>query len=86
MQVSVKNTDVSASLLTDHSPITFSCFKNEESNRGRGLSKLNNSLVENEEYVLQMKKFTLDTLNELFTENILDDQVKWEYLRYNIRK
>ena len=86
MQVSVKNTDVSASLLTDHSPITFSCFKNEESNRGSGLLKLNNSLVENEEYVLQMKKFTLDTLNELFTENILDDQVKWEYLRYNIRK
>ena len=36
MQVSVKNTDdVLASLLTDHSPITFSCFKNEESNRGR---------------------------------------------------
>ena len=65
MQVSVKNTDVSASLLTDHSPITFSCFKNEESNRGSGLPKLNNSLVENEEYVLQMKKFTFDTLNEL---------------------
>ena len=40
----------------------------------------------NEEYVLQMKKFILDTLNELFTENILDDQVKWEYLKYNIRK
>ena len=37
MQVSVKYTDVLASLLTDHSPITFSCFKNEESNRGRGL-------------------------------------------------
>ena len=33
-----------------------------------------------------MKKFILDTLNELFNENILDDQVKWEYLKYNIRK
>ena len=42
--------------------------------------------IENEEYVLQMKKIILDTLNELFTENILDDQVKWEYLKYNIRK
>ena len=30
MQVSVKNTDVLASLLTDHLPITFSCFKNEK--------------------------------------------------------
>ena len=33
-----------------------------------------------------MKKFISDTLNELFNENILDDQVKWEYLKYNIRK
>ena len=33
-----------------------------------------------------MKKFILDTLNELFNENILDDQVIWEYLKYNIRK
>ena len=76
MQVSVKNTDVLASLLTDYLRITFSCFKNEESNRGRGFWKFNNSLIENVEYVLQMKKNFLDTLNEVFIENILDDQVK----------
>ena len=86
MQVSVKNTDVLASLLTDHSPITFSCFKNEESNIGTGLWKFNNSLIENVEYVLQMKKFILDTLYKLFNENIFDDHVKWEYLKYNIRR
>ena len=34
----------------------FSCFKNKESNGGRGLWKFNNSLIENEEYALQMKK------------------------------
>ena len=33
-----------------------------------------------------MRKFILDTLNERFNENILDDQVIWEYLKYNIRK
>ena len=55
MQVSAKNTDVLASLLTDYSTITFSCFKNEESNRGRAFWKFNNSLIESEEYVLQMK-------------------------------
>ena len=27
-----------------------------------------------------------DTSNELFNKNVLDDQVKWEYLIYNIRK
>ena len=57
MQVSVKNTDVLASLLTDHSPVTFSYCKNEESNGGRGFWKFNNSLIENEEYVHQMKNF-----------------------------
>ena len=86
IQISVKNTDVLASLLTDHSPITFSCFSNEESNRGRGFWKFNNSLIENEEYVLQMKKIILNTLNVLFNVNIPDDQVKWEYLKHNIRE
>ena len=86
MQVSVKNIDFLAFLLTDHSQITFSYFKNEESNRGRGFWELNNTLIENAKNVLQMKKFILDTLNKLFNKNILDDQVKWEYLKYNIRK
>ena len=86
MQVSVKNIDFLASLLTNLSPITFSCFKNKESNRGRGFWKFNNSLIENEEHVLQMKKLVSDTLDELFNENILDDEVKWEFFEYNIRK
>ena len=84
--VSPKNTDVLASLLTDHSPISFSYCKNEESNSGRGFWKFNNSLIENEEYVQQMKKCISDTLIELFNENILDDQIKWEYFEYNITK
>ena len=33
-----------------------------------------------------MKKFISDILNELFNKNILDDQVKWGYLKYHIRK
>ena len=33
-----------------------------------------------------MKKFISDTINELFNENNLDDQVKWLYLNYHIRK
>ena len=72
-QVSVKNTDVLASLLTDHWPITISCLKNEESNRGRGLRKFNNSLIENVECVFQVKKLILFTLNQLFNETFLDD-------------
>ena len=44
-------------LLTDYLPITFSCFKNKGSNRGRGFWKFHNILTENEEYVLQMKTY-----------------------------
>ena len=43
-------------------------------------------MIEKEEYVNQIKKIISDTLNELFNENILDDQVKWEYLKDSIRK
>ena len=56
MQVSVKNADVLATLLTDHLPVLFSCFKNDESNRGRDFWKFNNSLIENEEYVIGICK------------------------------
>ena len=54
--VSVKNTGVLASLLIDHSPVSFSYCKSEESNSGKGFWKFSNSLTENEEYVQQMKK------------------------------
>ena len=33
-----------------------------------------------------MKKFLSHTLNELFNENIQDDQVKWESFKHNIGK
>ena len=43
-------------------------------------------MIETEKYVHQIKTFISDTLNEFFNKNILDDQVKLEYLKYNIRK
>ena len=70
-----KKTDVLASLLNDHLPITFSYCKNEESNRGTGFWEFNNSLTENKKYVEQMKKFITGTLNDLFNENTLDDHI-----------
>ena len=60
--------------------------KNKESNRGRGFWKFNNGLIENAEYVHQLKKSISDTLNEFFNENTLVDQAKWEHLKYNITK
>ena len=74
-----------AVLFTHHFSVTFSCLKNEEINKGRGFWKFNNILIENEEYIHQIKKLISDTLNELFRQNILDDQVKLEYFKYNFR-
>ena len=54
--------------------------------KGIEVEAFNNSLIKNEEYVHQIRKLILDTLNELFNEHILDDQVKWEYSKSNIRK
>ena len=33
-----------------------------------------------------MLKLISDNLNELFNENILDDQEEWKYLKYSTRK
>ena len=53
-------------------------------NNGRGLWKYNSSLVYDEFYVENMKKLIvkIDTSNE-FLE---DSQMKWEFLKYEIRK
>ena len=48
--------------------------------------KFNNSLISNEDYVEKMKNHISDILNFLNNENIKDDQVIWEYLKYEIRK
>ena len=82
----MKNTDVPIFLLTDHFPITMKNYnKHEESNTGRVFCKFNNSFIENEEYAHQMKKHISYILDEIINENILK-WVKWENLKYNIRK
>ena len=43
-------------------------------------------MIKNEEHILHMKKIVLDSLNKFFNENIVDDQLRWEYLKYDIRK
>ena len=83
MQVSGKNTDVLASPLTDHLPITFLYCKNEETDAFRNLRT---AWLKTKNMFTIWKKIISDTLNELSNENILDDQVKWKYLKYHIRK
>ena len=83
VQEAIKSTDILAAFSTDHSPIFISLSKSNES---KGLWKFNNSLISNEDYVKKMKIHISDILNSLHKENIVDDQVIWEYLKYEIRK
>ena len=86
LQESVNKTDVLAAFFTDHSLLLFSLHLRKYENRGKGLLKFNDSLTINSDFVTKMKfhiKITLETLEE---EGITDFQVRWEFLKYEIRK
>ena len=53
---------------------------------GKGLRKFNKSLLLNKEYVEKIKKHILLTIKMLDNDDLRDEQVRWEYLKYEIRK
>ena len=86
LQESIKNTDVLASLSTDHSPISFTIRRSKIIAKDKGLWTFKSSLTLNREFVEKMKEHISTCLNLLKKEDILDDQVRWEYLKYKVRK
>ena len=81
-----KNTDVLGSLSTDHSSISFILRKSQIIAKGKGLWIFKSSLTLNKEFVEKMKGYISICLNHLEKENILDDQVRTEYLKYKVKK
>ena len=77
-------TDVLPAISTDHFPVLILLSNNNSGNNGRGLWKYNSSLVYDELYIENMKKLStkINTSNE-FLE---DAQMKWEFLKNEIRK
>ena len=73
---------------TDHSPCLFSVDLRKDKNRGKGLWKFNNSLSMNFEhdFLTKIKFHIKSTLETLEIKGITDFQVKWEFLKYEIRK
>ena len=86
LQESIKNTAVLKSLSTHHSPISFTLRRSEIIAKGKGLWIFKSSLTLNKELVEKIKEHISTCLNLLEKENIVDDQVRWEYLKYEIRK
>ena len=86
LQDSLDKTDILAAFSSDHSPILLSFQKCKDFQRGRGLWKFNSSLSHNKEYTEKMKKRILDTLKITEQENQFNDQMKWEYLKFENKK
>ena len=58
----------------------------KEGQRRKGLWRFNSSLSSNKRFVRNMKNHIATTTIFLNEENIFDDQIRWEYLKYEIRK
>ena len=70
---------------TDHSPIFFSFSKNLETPMGNGLWKFNNSLCCNIDYPTKLKNHIKLNQKAILKENITDEQMIWEYIKYEVR-
>ena len=86
LQESVIKTDVLASFCTDHSPIFFFLQLKDMPTRGKGFWKFNNSLTSNDDYVEKMKNQISETIHMLDQDKITDKHLRWEFLKYEIRK
>ena len=59
---------------------------NQDEGKGKGFWKFNNLLALNSDSVDKIKVHIANTQKSLDKENIRDDQARWEYLKYEIRK
>ena len=86
LQESIKDNEILHALSSDHSSIFFSLVSTEPTSKGKGLWKFNNPLFLNEEFATKMKNYIHLKINEINHENINDDQIQWEFLKYEVRK
>ena len=71
---------------TDHSQIFFPFSKNPETPRSNSLWKFNDSLCSNIDYTTKLKNHLKLIQKTILKENITDEQMIWEYIKYEIRK
>ena len=54
--------------------------------RGRGLWKFHCSLLHNAKFIEEMKNHVTDSLKNFDEENIRNKDIRWELLKYEMRK
>ena len=77
-------TDILTPISTDHSPVLFSLSKEKTTIRGTGLWKFNSSLTKDQNYKSEIKELIRNFSSE--NESLLNRQLKWELLKYKVRK
>ena len=76
--------DILTPISTHHSPVLFSLSKEKITIRGTGHWKFNSSLTKDQKYKTEIKKLIRNFSNE--NEFISNRQLKWELLKYEVRK
>ena len=71
---------------TDHSSVLVTISNYNFFKPGPGLWKFNNSLIKDETFTNTFKNFIQNMINELNTNTSLNNQPKWELLKYEIRR
>ena len=79
----VEDADILPSIKSDHSPITLN-LKTFENKKGRGYWKLNNTFLEEENYVKSINDLILKLREDEFL--FTDKRVLWEYMKFKIRE
>ena len=86
LQPYVEDCDITPAPSTDHSAITLHLKGFDTDKRGPSFWKFNNSLIDNKDYILSLQKKLKIVKSELDQENILNPQLWWDLIKYEIRK
>ena len=84
IQSEVKSCEFLFSLSSDHSPMKLKMQSISTDTRGRRYWKFNNSLLQNKQFVSDMK----NKINEVVSTfgDFDDPRINWEYLKFKIRE
>ena len=77
----VKVTDIIPAIRTDHSAITLEFVNTLDDDKGRGIWKMNCSLLDDEEYV----KVITESIPIWLVQGLSDYSCIWDWLKYNVR-
>ena len=84
LQPEVETSKFLSPLQGDHSPVVLKLRSADSAERGRGYWKFNNSLLNDAEFVTEMKEFISQVVKKF--NSFGDPRVNWEFLKYKMRQ